>query len=66
MTQRKFKEDVHIGVVNRLGFLKAPQDMLKNRRVFEPLVLVTLADFIASGRIRKDQRKKATIIQKER
>jgi len=49
--QRKFKEDVHIGVVNRLGFLKAPQDMLKDRRVFEPLVLVTLADFIASGRI---------------
>jgi len=49
--QRKFKEEVHIGVVNRLGFLKAPQDMLKDRRVFEPLVLVTLADFIASGRI---------------
>ena len=39
------------GVINRLGFLKVPLDQLKNRRVFEPLILVTLADYIASGRI---------------
>jgi TnpA family transposase len=50
-TYKKFKEDVNIGVINRLGFLKVPLDQLKNRRVFEPLILVTLADFIASGRI---------------
>jgi hypothetical protein len=49
--QRKFNEDVNIEVINRLGLLKAPRDMLKDRRVFEPLVLVTRADFIASGRI---------------
>jgi TnpA family transposase len=49
--KRKFNEDVNIEAINRLRLLKAPQDMLKDRRVFEPLVLVTLADFIASGRI---------------
>jgi TnpA family transposase len=49
--QRKFEEDVNIGVINRLVFLRAPRDKLKDRRVFEPLVLVTLTDFIASGRI---------------
>jgi hypothetical protein len=42
---------VNIEFVSRVGFLRAPQDKLKDRRIFEPLVLVTLADFIASGRI---------------
>jgi hypothetical protein len=50
-SQRKFNEAVNIEFVNRVGFLSAPQDKLKDRRIFEPLVLVTLADFIASGRI---------------
>jgi len=48
---KKFKEDVSDDVINRLGFLKVPADQLRNRRVFEPLILVTLADFIASGKI---------------
>ena len=48
---KKFKEDVNNEVINRLVFLKVPADKLKNRRVFEPLILVTLADSIASGRI---------------
>jgi TnpA family transposase len=47
----KFKEDVNNEVINRLGFLKVPLDQLKNRKVFEPLILVTLADFIAGGKI---------------
>ena len=42
---------MNIEVVDRMVFLRAPQDKLKDRRIFEPLVLVTLADFIASGRI---------------
>jgi TnpA family transposase len=50
-TYQKFKEDVNDGVINRLGFLKVPLNQLKNRRIFEPLILVTLADYIASGRI---------------
>lgn len=50
-SQRKFNEPVNIKVVDRMGFLRAPQDKLTDRRIFEPLVLVTLADFIASGRI---------------
>mgnify|MGYP001416293820 CR=1 FL=1 len=49
--QRKFNEEVNGDVINRLRLLKAPQDMLKDRSVFEPLVLVARADFIASGRI---------------
>jgi TnpA family transposase len=47
----KFKTDVSNDVISRLGFIKVPVDMLKNRRVFEPLILATLADFISSGRI---------------
>jgi TnpA family transposase len=47
----KFKTDVNNDVISRLGFIKVPVDKLKNRRVFEPLVLATLADFISSGRI---------------
>lgn len=47
----KFKTDVNDDVVSRLVFLKVPLDKLKNRRVFEPLILATLADFISSGRI---------------
>ena len=48
---KKFKKNVNNDVINRLGFLRVPTEYLKNRRVFEPLILVTLADFIASGRI---------------
>jgi TnpA family transposase len=47
----KFKTDVNDDVISRLVFLKVPLDKLKNRRVFEPLILATLADFISSGRI---------------
>lgn len=47
----KFKTDVNDDVISRLGFIKVPVDKLKNRRVFEPLILATLADFISSGRI---------------
>jgi TnpA family transposase len=47
----KFKTDVNNDVISRLRFIKVPVDKLKNRRVFEPLILATLADFISSGRI---------------
>jgi TnpA family transposase len=47
----KFKEDVNNDVISRLGFIKVPVDKLKNRRVFEPLIMATLADYISSGRI---------------
>jgi hypothetical protein len=47
----KFKTDVNNDVISRLGFIKVPVDKLKNRRVFEPLILATLADYISSGRI---------------
>ena len=49
--QRKFNEAVNIEVVDRMGFLRAPQDKQKDQMIVEPLVLVTRADFIASGRI---------------
>jgi hypothetical protein len=42
---------VNNDVISRLGFIKVPVDKLKNRRVFEPLILATLADFISSGKI---------------
>lgn len=48
---RQLKEHVDDTIINRLAFLRIPEDKLKNRRVFEPLILVTLADFIANGRI---------------
>jgi hypothetical protein len=48
---RQLKEHVNDTIINCLAFLRVPEDKLKNRRVFEPLILVTLADFIASGRI---------------
>lgn len=48
---KELKKKVTHEVVNSLGFLRVPTEYLKNRRVFEPLILITLADFIANGRI---------------
>ena len=38
-------------VVNNLRFLDVPPTVLRRRRVFEPILLMTLADLIATGRI---------------
>jgi TnpA family transposase len=48
---KELKENVTNEVVKNLTFIRVPTEYLKNRRVFEPLILITLADFIASGRI---------------
>lgn len=49
--RRRFSERVPNSVIERLGFLQAPKQRLKDRKVFEPLILVTLADYIAGGRV---------------
>jgi TnpA family transposase len=48
---KELKENVNNEVVKSLGFIRVPTEYLKNRRVFEPLILITLADFIVNGRI---------------
>ena len=48
---RKFAQPVADIIIQHLSFLNAPEEQLRDRRVFEPLVLVTLADLIANGRI---------------
>jgi TnpA family transposase len=49
--RRAFKERVSDEIIDKLAFFQVPKDKLADRRVFEPLVLTSLADFIASGRI---------------
>lgn len=37
--------------VERLAFLQVPQKLMSQRRVFEPIMIITLADFLWSGRV---------------
>lgn len=46
-----FKEKVPYTLTRELSFLEVPRNLLVNRRVFEPLVLLTLAEHIGSGRV---------------
>lgn len=46
-----FDQPVPLGVVKELSFLDVPPSMLKQRQVFEPVVLTTLADYLSSGRV---------------
>ncbi len=48
---KELKENVNNEVVKSLGFIRVPTEYLKNRRIFEPLILIALADFIVNGRI---------------
>jgi TnpA family transposase len=48
---KELKENVNNEIIKLLGFIRVPTEYLKNRRVFEPLILITLADFIANGKI---------------
>jgi TnpA family transposase len=44
---RKIPKDV----VEKLTFLQIPQSLLVQRQVFEPVVMITLADYLWSGRV---------------
>ena len=46
-----FKRAVPEHCVEKLAFLQVPQDLMFQRRVFEPIVVITLADYLWSGRI---------------
>ena len=47
----QFRIRVPWTVVHRLRFLDVPPAVLRRRRVFEPVLLMTLADLIATGRV---------------
>ena len=47
----KFKTPVPDGVLDLLGFLDVPKEQLRRRKVFEPIVMMTLADLLWSGRV---------------
>lgn len=46
-----FDQPVPRLVVKALTFLDVPPSMLRQRQVFEPVVLTTLADYLSSGRV---------------
>ena len=46
-----FKEDVPEHVTKQLTFLVVSSQLLAKRQVFEPAVLITLADYLWSGRV---------------
>ena len=46
-----FKENVPFSLTKNLSALEIPRHLLVNRRVFEPVVLLTLAEYIAAGRV---------------
>ena len=48
---QELKVNVANEVLNSLKFLRVPTEYLKNRRIFEPMILITLADYIANGKI---------------
>jgi len=48
---KPFSEVIPDGIVSKLGFLDVPVSKLKDRKIFEPIVLINLADRIWRGRI---------------
>ena len=46
-----FKKEIPKTTVEKITFLHVPQDLLFQRQVFEPVVLITLADYLWSGRV---------------
>ncbi len=46
-----FKERVPFPLTKNLSALEIPRHLLVNRRVFEPVVLLTLAEYLAAGRV---------------
>ncbi|MBW1859169.1 MAG: Tn3 family transposase [Deltaproteobacteria bacterium] len=46
-----FKKRIPKNKVEKVTFLHVPRDLLFQRQVFEPVVLITLADYLWSGRV---------------
>ena len=46
-----FNKKIPKQTVEKLTFLQVPQNLLFQRQVFEPVVLITLADYLWSGRV---------------
>ena len=46
-----FEKKVPDHCVEKLAFLQVPPNLLSQRQVFEPIVIITLADFLWSGRV---------------
>ena len=45
-----FEERIPKPIIGQLPFLQVPKELLAQRRVFEPVVMITLADYLWSGR----------------
>ncbi len=48
---KSFNQNVSKEIIDKLSFLKIPKSKLKNRMIFEPIVLINLANLIHGGRI---------------
>jgi TnpA family transposase len=46
-----FDENISRIIVEELNFLQVPPNLLKQRQVFEPVVMITLADYLWSSRM---------------
>lgn len=51
LTFTPFEKEIPMDVAEKLAFLQAPQNLLLQRQVFEPVILITLADYLWSGRV---------------
>lgn len=48
---KPFKKRIPKSTVEKVTFLHVPRELLFQRQVFEPVVLITLADYLWSGRV---------------
>jgi len=46
-----FEKKVPEHCVEKLAFLQVPQNLMSQRQVFEPIIIITLADYLWSGRV---------------
>jgi hypothetical protein len=51
LTFSPFEKKIPKDIVEKLTFLQIPQSLLVQRQVFEPVVMITLADYLWSGRV---------------
>lgn len=48
---KPFKKKISKSTVEKVAYLHVPRNLLFQRQVFEPVVLITLADYLWSGRV---------------
>jgi len=57
-----FEKKVQQNIVEKLDFLRVPSSLLSLRQVFEPIVIITLADYLWSGRVTVDLSRRYSFI----